>query len=382
MTVTLGPGIGAVKTMKNCATLTGGTAQCATAPLTALAAGAPPPLLKIVKVSTSNGVCDLTKNCPFRITITNVGAGALQGDLDIGDTVAATSTAGAAQSVPAGVENIADPNWTCTKPDVRTIACKNPKGLAPGASVTLDILVTPGPSWKKNDILENCAVFSGILAPGSSLCASVKLDPFSVKITKGGDQSCKPGDECHFTLDIFDPGPIIHDAPVTVNDNLVGLAGAKIVSITQVSGNDAFPCSPAPTSLPFSCSGRMHMEVGEHNVYSMVVQLPADAPAQGSFSNCASVSEPKAGAAPGPAATGGTPGADQFCHQVDLEPACTGGMELTNDGRCACPAGTTWDGRSCATTPQCPAGTTGTYPNCQGTGAHEQDQSRRGHVSG
>ncbi len=174
-------------------------AQCATAPLTALAAGAPPPLLKIVKVSTSNGVCDLTKNCPFRITITNVGAGALQGDLDIGDTVAATSTAGAAQSVPAGVENIADPNWTCTKPDVQTIACKNPKGLAPGASVTLDILVTPGPSQNKNDILENCAVFSGILAPGSSLCASVKLDPFSVKITKGGDQSCKPGGECHFT---------------------------------------------------------------------------------------------------------------------------------------------------------------------------------------
>ena len=44
-------------------------------------------------------------------------------------------------------------------------------------------------------------------------------------------------------------------------------------------------------------------------------------------------------------------------------------MELTKEGRCACPAGTSWDGRSCATAQQCPAGTTGTYPNCQqGTG--------------
>jgi hypothetical protein len=159
-----------------------------------------------------------------------------------------------------------------------------------GGTLSIDVLVTPGPGWKKNDILENCAAAYGGNGPAGVSCAEVKLDPFSVKITKTGDQSCKPGSECRFTLDIFNPGPIVHDAPVTVSDNLTGLSGAKIVSITQVSGNDTFPCSPAPTSLPFSCTGRMHLEIDEHDVYSMVVQLPAEAPAQGWFSNCAALS--------------------------------------------------------------------------------------------
>ena len=345
----------------------------------------PQPKIKIVKVSTSNGVCDLTKNCPFKITITNVGAGALQGDLNIGDTVAATSTAGVAQSVPAGVENIADPNWSCTKPDVRTITCKNPKGLAPGASVTLDILVTPGPSWKKNDILENCAVFSGILAPGSSLC-SAKLDPFAAEASpRMARNPVSPAANCQLRCSISSiPGPIcISTMRRDGRRQSVGLAGAKIVSITQVSGDDAFPARPRRRRYPSAASGKMQLEDGERDLYSMVVELPADAAAQGSFSNCASVSRPggvSVAGSPGAAATGGTPAADQSCHQLNLAPGCTGGMEMNADGRCACPAGTSWDGKACSTgsggtnmtapqTDECQASKpVGTYPNCCPTG--------------
>jgi len=194
---------------------------------------------------------------------------------------------------------------------------------------------------KSNDLKQNTG--------DDKACASIKLDPFALKITKTGAQSCQPGGQCSFELDIFNPGPILHDDPVTVVDNLTGISGAEIVSITQVSGNDAFPCSPAPTKLPFSCTGHMRLEIDEHNKYMMVVKLPADAAATGSFSNCASVAGQAGQAAPGPAATGGTPSGAQSCHQVSLGSACTGGMELMPSGQCACPSGTKWDGRSCAT---------------------------------
>ena len=373
--------------IENCASIEGGTAPPACAKI---GVQPPPPVLLppqqvplgipnlATRASAKAPTCPLAGPCVFHIEVVNAGNSDYKGRAEV--TNAFTQGAGLGATAKQ-VSTHLDPanGYACTpEAGLTTQTCNHPPlTLTPNQAAGFDIVVTPGPGWTKNNVLQVCATImrdaggndDGGNTKDDTACAQVTLDPFAVSITKKGDQSCKPGSECHFTLDIFDPGPIIHDAPVTVSDNLVGLAGAKIVSITQVSGNDPFPCSPAPTSLPFSCSGRMLMDVGEHNVYSMVVQLPADMPAQGSFSNCASVSEPKAGAAQGPAATGGTPGADQFCHQVNLEPACTGGMELTKEGRCACPAGTTWDGRSCATAQQCPAGTTGTYPNCQqGTG--------------
>ncbi len=40
-------------------------------------------------------------------------------------------------------------------------------------------------------------------------CKSVILDPFNVKVTKTGDQSCAPGGECHFTINLFNLGRLI-----------------------------------------------------------------------------------------------------------------------------------------------------------------------------
>ena len=306
--------------------------------------------LTAIKVSTSNGICDLKGSCPFRIVVRNDGPAVFQGNLRVHDGVFETSSKGVAQSVPGKIEAVPSADWTCTNSDARGIDCTPvaaKKVMQVGGTLSIDVLVTPGPGWQKNDILENCVAAFGGDGPAGSSCAEVKLDPFAVKIAKSGDQACKPGSECRFTLDIFNPGPIVHHAPVTVSDNLAGLSGAKIVSITQVSGKQAFPCSPAPTSLPFSCSGRMDLEIGDHNVYAMVVQLPAEAPGQGWFSNCASVSAPETTTV-GQAATGGAP-SENSCRVVTIENACTGGMELTKDGRCACPPGTSWDGKSCST---------------------------------
>jgi hypothetical protein len=225
--------------------------------------------------------------------------------------------------------------------------------------------VFPGEEWAKNNILQLCAQLSydqpnndpGTIKTDDESCASIKLDPFALKVTKTGGESCQPGGECRFDLDIFNPGPILHDDPVTVVDSLSGLAGAPIVSIVPSVGAQPFPCTPAPTALPFGCTGHMKLDVGDHNKYTMTVRLPADAPVSGSFTNCASI--------PGPAAAGAAPDAAS-CREVKLASACAAGMVPTKGGRCACPPGQKWDGRLCAAPAQtaCPAGTTGTYPNC------------------
>jgi hypothetical protein len=254
-----------------------------------------------------------------------------------------------------------------------TVLCKGKQETLPdGQSLPFTITVNPGGTWQKNNIVRACV--DVVSAQDSNkadnkACAEAKLDPFKVKIAKTGDQNCQPGSDCTFELDIFNDQQIVHDDPVTVTDNLVGLQGAEIVSIS--AANDPFPCSPAPDSLPFSCTGKMRLDPGEHNKYTMVVKVPAAAPEQGWFSNCASIGGPPA-ALPGPTATGGSPApaaTEMACHVVSTEPQCTGGMVKTESGECACPAGQSWDGTACAAPKQaCPPGTSGTYPDCKSLG--------------
>ena len=163
-------------------------------------------------------------------------------------------------------------------------------------------VVTMGNACVGGMVLGNagqCECPAGTVWDGTA-CSAPKPKPttgaFSVNIVKTGDQSCKPGSECHFDLDISDPGPVVHDAPVTVTDNLNGLSAAPIVSITQTSGDDPFPCSTLPTRLPFSCTGHMHLEVGEHDHYSVVIKVPEGAVELPNnwFANCAAVINPEA----------------------------------------------------------------------------------------
>jgi hypothetical protein len=271
--------------------------------------------------------CDLKKDCFFIITITNTGTGDHVGPIKVQDTIKL--------GVPAVIQlgPNSSPGFTCKTVknggggtiggNNTTIDCETPGApspakmgefvpLKPGQSITLGIQVTPGDTWKGSEVMNNCAKLvgdnDGPLKGDKERCARVTLDPFDVKVVKTGDQNCQPGGECRFDIDIFDPGPIPHRAPVTVTDKLSGLSSAEIVSITQASGNDPFPCKPAPTKIPFTCTGDMDLEIGEHNHYTMVVRLPADASAK-SFSNCATVGGARS-----------DEGADQSCHSVTLGP--------------------------------------------------------------
>jgi hypothetical protein len=131
----------------------------------------------------------------------------------------------------------------------------------------------------------------------------------------------------------------LHDDPVTVTDNLTGLASAPIVSIVPVAGAKPFPCSPPPTQIPFTCSGHMRLEINERHKYTMTVKLPANAPAGGALKNCATVTSPA-----------GTK-SEVDCHEVKLASACPPKRPVGTPPNC-CPKGMTYKDGAC----RCPEG--------------------------
>jgi len=243
------------------------------------------------------GECSLDSECDFKVRVKSNGA-AVVGTSAFDAKVAN----GIVQSI--GIGGLQGGAFSCSQRagDTQTVFCQNGTALPPGELRDTSVPVTAGATWKKNDTLTLCAQ----IPPGDSnpnddkACASVKLDPFSVKVAKSGDQSCTQGGDCHFTLRLFNPGLIDHNAPVTISDKLTGLASAQIVSITP-----PLPCATQPTQIPFSCTSpgpvRLDLDAPEGSEFGprdfkMVVRLPNDASAT-QFSNCADVSGAAAGAA-------------------------------------------------------------------------------------
>ena len=269
-----------------------------------------------------DGHCDLKNSCRFSITVSNNGSGDYVGPIEITDIV----SLGVPQFMSIGPGSSPSFKWECTSSQngaggiaaLTSISCKLPSlTMAPGTSVPLEVAVTAGTTWKGSNRLGNCAelVATGDIGPldiGKKSCVFVKLDPFAVKVVKTGDQTCAPGGDCHFRISLFNPGPIDHDAPVTISDKLTGLSSAQIISI-----NPPLPCAVQPTQIPFTCTSadnvRLDLDAlpgtrfGPRN-FDMLVRLPNDATAA-QFSNCASV------AGDADAAAG-----DTACHSVTLQP--------------------------------------------------------------
>ncbi len=304
------------------------------------------------------GECAIEGPCDFRVQVLNAGNSAYNGPITFTDEIPAKLSSGTEQSIPASIEAKPNADWTCTKTSVRAISCTHKQTtLAAATGVVLDLVVTPGPGWKKNDVVTNCANIAtpvgndaGDNKVNDRECAQVQLDPFNVKISKTGDQACAPGSTCTFQLTLFNPGPIDHNAPVTITDKLTGLSSADIVSISP-----PLPCATQPTKIPFSCTSpdnvRLDVDAaaGTPNgprTFVMVVKLPNDASAE-QFSNCATVGN-------------GTDGSDEACHTVSTKPQaqpapvtpapqeqCSGGMILVENA-CTCPPQTRWNGTECA----------------------------------
>lgn len=298
-----------------------------------------------------------------------------------------------------------DGRWICSPNANGKIECSDgaqSKLLAVGNQLPGEIEVVAGPGWQKNAILTLCteirpANSASDTNPADNLaCKSVKLDPFNVKVQKTGDQSCAPGGDCHFTINLFNPGPIDHNAPVTITDQLKGLSSARIVSITP-----PLPCASQPTQIPFSCTspGAVCLDFGAKagdkcgpRTFEMVVRLPNDQSAT-QFSNCASATDGQknrsdeescATVSLKPVATTEPPPPEALPVVVTPPGECFGGMVMMG-GLCQCPPGTRFNGRRCLSDdgdggaypvhsdtvtmppppPRCPSfRPIGTYPNC------------------
>lgn len=301
---------------------------------------------KMVEVVAPNagangvGECAINSPCRFRVKLTSNGAR--------DDTNVVFSTRlqnGIAEAVGNG-PGMAVSGWNCgdgTIDNVAVFSCSSATvdHLPPQTSVEAEVGVIAGATWKKNDTLTLCAdIGVDDNSADNNACASVKLDPFNVKVSKTGDQSCALGGDCNFTIRLFNPGPIDHNAPVTISDKLTGLTSAQIVSITP-----PLPCAAQPTQIPFSCTSpgpvRLDFDApdgspfGARN-FKMVVRLPSDASSK-QFSNCADASDGT-----------GAPGAQSCLSVAALPPVstCQAGMVPTS-GICACPPGTKWNGKTC-----------------------------------
>ncbi len=216
-----------------------------TAPATPLAASD----LTVKKTLMTKGLgpgqkkvtCTLLGKCPFVIEVSNTGNAPYVGPLDILDVLREQAPA-ANQQLPGGT-----PGWVCVNAGTFLAAhCHNAAvTIAPGGPpVRLLMQVTPGPNWKKTDTLTNCATvsMSGEVKSKRQACAAVKLDPFKLHIDKTGPDTCPPGSLCTFTLSLFNPGPIDHNAPVTFTD---GLSGAPPMDINSIE--PPLPCAAQPT---------------------------------------------------------------------------------------------------------------------------------------
>lgn len=369
--------------IKNCAAVPGAAAQaCAEIAVVAPPPPPPPPPPQLpnlaVEVSAETPTCPLKGWCQFDVRIINRGTGDYKGKLSAFNNF--FSGNGPGRTAARVTSRVAKPlPWSCTNPDEASLNRCNFDELfdkiVPGEGRRYVLNVSPGAEWAKNNILTLCAQLWRDLAGNDTFdpqkpkeaCASVRLDPFAVEIKKSGGQSCAPGDGCRFDLEIFNPGPILHDDPVTVTDKLTGLGSAPIVSIVPAAGAKPFPCAPAPTEIPFTCSGHMRLEINERQKYTMTVRLPPNAPGSGAFKNCASI-----------ASSAGTK-SEEDCHEVKLAPACTGGRELDADGSCVCPPGEKWNGRLCVTEKEAcpPSKPVGTPPNCCAKGLQYRDGACR-----
>ena len=288
-------------TIKNCVAIQG-SAETVCAEIPVIKPPPPKANLTIQNVAVAPS-CPLTGPCQFKVDIYN-DAQPYNGALIFHSTIfagpARTSTGQVAYSMRAQRVPPGGSLWDCA-PSRRTAAqwkCQLAKvtgGAGNLGGITFEVY--PSADWSKDNILSLCAQLGTDPAGNDNIqpnkpkeqCASVRLDPFAVEIKKSGRQSCSPGAECRFDLEIFNLGPILHDDPVTITDNLVGLGSAPIVSIVPAAGAKPFPCAPAPTQIPFTCSGHMRLEINERHKYVMTVKLPADAPAGGSFKNCARI---------------------------------------------------------------------------------------------
>ncbi len=213
LTFDLGAGIGAVKNVKNCATLQGAPApSCATVPLGQVQPPAPAPDpngLLLVKRRVVDKCSDLGGGCVFTVTITNSGAAEFNGPIEFTDTFKSAD----GKSLPnATLEG--GPHLTLAEGAVAAISCAkageivtcgtggaNAK-IPAGKTIVAQLSMKPGAAGGATAV-RNCA---RLKSGGGDSCSNIALvnGPL-VRLTKfGGGDTCLP--RCTFAVVVQNVG--------------------------------------------------------------------------------------------------------------------------------------------------------------------------------
>ncbi|CAM5308761.1 hypothetical protein ATER59S_00826 [Aquamicrobium terrae] len=252
----LGPGTGAVKEMKNCATIKG-TANTACATIASQQPGQPAPdqpapgqaQLKIDKSATVT-TCGLKGGgCSFEIAVTNTGTAPYTGPIEISDTPRLLDANG--QAVGTALINTPGPAapWTCA-PNGQVVSCAQPSvTLAPGQRTKLDITFKPAGNVQGAVRIENCARLKDdpveacdkILLSDKS---GAKLRPEKTFIS--GD--CRTS--CEFSIRVRNVGNEPYSGEIALSDIITDQAGAQVESTHRLRARCPGTAAGAPRAMP------------------------------------------------------------------------------------------------------------------------------------
>ena len=269
-------------------------------PLTACVTAAiqPAPSLSITKELLSPQNCPaINAFCKFRITVTNNGAGAYSGPLQIKDVFSNTLTTPGAPGyywlpttpLPAG--------WQCNQPQSgnNPLTCNGLANIAPGGSFVLEI------EFDMPNAGTNCAFLMMGDPPQPQSCVDVgtatmpaNLSIAKTKITPGSCHGAivngQPNpNHCTFAITITNNGTTAYTGPVSITDTISPNFNAPVVSSSagwSCSSSGAVTGCNAPTvSIP----------AGGSITLTLVLNIDAPLPAS---ENCVTLDSPL-----GPAAT-------------------------------------------------------------------------------
>lgn len=187
--------------------------------------------------------------------------------------------------------------------------------------------------------------------------------PF-ITVVKTGDDECRPGRHCSFTITIANEGDGAFSGPMRIGDAMEVDGLGRLEGVAIASVNPPFKCAQEPSTLPFSCVATLSLAAGKSETHQVVVMLPDDSRLgnrEGELHgrNCVAVVRPGTPVILGPnqlPAENGTGNANgrrhraYSCHPFRIihhKPQCSDGWVMNDAGRCVCPQGTESGRRGC-----------------------------------
>ena len=324
------------------------------------------PQLAIAKdlISDDGTTCSLQADgrasCVFKVTITNTGSAPQTGPIVLTD------------AFPTGPVESFDwepkATWTCAEdggPDRYRCEYSGP-ALPPGAEMLLVIQAVVASDNPAREV-QNCAALEQ--TPPAGDCATGDLPQAEAPPSEGAadlklDKSCEPLDDLgrfKCTLTVTNTGTAAPSGTVTLVDETTNDPGGTPILANQVTPDaaDLWTCADEPANQ-VSCTID-GAQLGPDQSHHVDIEFQIS-PGQTGYKNCVEglnttddvhtfankcvSSEPEA-----------KPKEDEKGEKGEEgeKGKCASGMVLNDKGLCACPEGSTWNGRRCAGAPETPA---------------------------